>query len=209
MLPYAGQLPGVVHGRLCDCTAVADPALTAAVGTALRSSTNLAATIVTSNRAAAIAALSVITERRAGCLKCLIVEERGRGGEERGERARVLAAWRARGAVPLTDTLRARPGHEAALSTVAELLRNWVVVDAWQEAEQCSAEQKRLERKFGLVTRCACPPPSQPFLPCLATFAAVAKFPAAVAVMLPCYSENGRLGEYASPLLCQFAAPVQ
>lgn len=121
LLGFVGKLPGVVHGRICDCTAIADddPTIAAAVGTALRSSTNLAGTIITSNRAAALAAVAAVTSRRAGCLKCLIVEERQGAPEERGTRARMLDAWRGRGALPLAACLCARPGHEAALGCAA------------------------------------------------------------------------------------------
>lgn len=152
---FVGDLPGAFHGRLRDCTAVADASLAAPVATALRSTTNLAATVVTANRAAALAALEHVRTRRAGCIKCLIIDERQRTGEERGERARVLAAWVSRGAAALLGCLQPRPGHEEALETAADLLRNWVLVDTWYEAERCAAEQKHLSRKFGIVTRCA------------------------------------------------------
>eukprot|EP00892_Ulva_mutabilis_P012333 jgi/Ulvmu1/9472/UM052_0041.1 len=149
----AGKLPGALHGRVCDCTAVTDASLVAPVATALRSTTNLGSTIITSNRATALAALEHVKASRSGCVKCLIIEEQRPEGEERGERARLLGAWAASGAVALWGCLQARPGHEAAAATAAALLRNWVLVDSWAAAERCAAEQKHLDHKFGIVTR--------------------------------------------------------
>lgn len=51
--------------------------------------------------------------------------------------------------------MQARQGCEASLPLVQGLLNEWLLVPNWHAAEECSADQKHLQRKFGLVTQCA------------------------------------------------------
>jgi chromosome segregation ATPase len=150
----AGNLPGTVFGRICDCVHAPDTRLVAVLNTALSCAANLGSTLVVSNRATALAVLEHMRTTRAGCVRCLIADEVAAPAEG-GAARRMSPALLDAGAQSLARCVDARPGCESALHVVQNLLASWVAVSDWSVAERCSAAQKGSRDRFGIVTQCA------------------------------------------------------